>query len=121
MVASFRYIVTFSSPHTVAELKQPVAFAEAPVILSDFSSTMVEIFDIHSDTYDVNQKLIDAYLEYMVLKTFAADTGTKASEGMKLSATAEIDALWHTHVLCTENYAAFMECLNTINPFVGFM
>ena len=40
---------------------------------------------------------------------------------MKFSASPEVDSLWHTHVLCTENYAAFMKCLHAINPFVDFI
>jgi len=62
--------------------------------------------------------VLNGYIEYILLKTLASDIGSEEFGGMRLSASPDVDALWHTHVLCTENYAAFMSKLREINPLV---
>ena len=38
----------------------------------------IDLFEIHEDIHgDLHPKLVEAYIEYMVLKTLAQDTGTK--------------------------------------------
>ena len=40
------------------------------------------IFELHEDIHgDLHPKLVEAYIEYMVLKTLAVDTGTKEAGG----------------------------------------
>ena len=42
----------------------------------------IDLFEIHEDIHgDLHPKLVEAYIEYMVLKTLAVDTGTKEAGG----------------------------------------
>lgn len=83
-----------------------------------------DVIQIHKSTYGIDnanmEKIFNGYVEYMVIKAFASDDGLD-SGAMKLSASNEVDALWHSHILCTNNYKEFMKCINEINPLVDFI
>ena len=40
---------------------------------------------------------------------------------MKFSASPEVDKLWHTHVLCSQNYLQFMAVVKKICPKIDFI
>jgi len=99
---------------------------KAKEMISDFFTNFcTDIFNTHKRIYNIcpmeMARLTDAYTEYMVLKTLAMDTGTADNGGMKLSASVEVDQLWHTHLLFTENYQMFMKYIKIIHPLVDFL
>lgn len=99
---------------------------EAKQIITDFLTNLcTDVFITHKRIHNIcpaeMARLTDAYTEYMVVKTLAMDKGTLVNGGMKLSASAKVDELWHTHLLFTENYQMFMKCITRINPLVKFI
>ena len=71
-------------------------------------SSKTKILDIHRRYLRVQQKDVQSdeeaetlwrqYLEFIVVKTHHRDT---SGVGTRFSATPEVDALWHTHLLNT--------------------
>jgi len=96
---------------------------KAKNILSNyFASEGKHIYHIHQAIHGIHEdemkRTLTGYVEYILLKTLASDIGTEASGGMRLSASPEVDALWHTHVMCTEQYLTFMGKVREVNPLV---
>jgi len=75
----------------------------------------------HRDQFGLSsarvKTLWEHYLQFIVVKTFANDSGPT----MKLSTSPEVDEMWHTHLLKTDSYRELMELVNKINPLVKFI
>merc|ERR1712029_788664 len=75
----------------------------------------------HRDQFGLSsarvKTLWEHYLQFMVVKTFANDTGPT----MKYSTSPEVDEMWHTHLLKTASYRELMGLLGEINPLVKFI
>ena len=65
-------------------------------------SSKEEVLEIHRGKHGLSRREAETiwhhYLEFMVVKAHHGDSSGKK---MKFSTTAEIDALWHTHLLNT--------------------
>jgi len=77
--------------------------------------------EIHRLSDEAMAATLNAYVEFMVVKALAQDTGSEGHGGSRLAASSEVEDLWRTHLLCTEKYSSFMESINKVNPFVDFV